>query len=147
MFVLLYLHILAMFTAVRVVMGAGILVLIGARGGNRSVVAAITSLPIPRLAGPLYALGGLFGLATAFFFGYNLLAPWLIIAYVLFIFLMAVGIRISGPIFERTHAVASDPAASGEAFGQAMSRFRMDAVGTMIGIALIIADMVFKPFS
>src|SRR5205085_1157060 len=105
MFVLLYLHILAMFTAVTVVMGAGILVLIGARGGERSVVAAITSLPIPRLAGPLYAVGGLFGLATAFVFGYNLRAPWLIIAYVLFAILTVVGIRVSGPIFERTHAV------------------------------------------
>jgi len=147
MFVLLYLHILAIFTAVTVVMGAGILVLIGARGGNRSVVAAITSLPIPRLAGPLYSIGGLFGLATAFVFGYNLLAPWLIIAYVLFAILTAMGIRISGPIFERTHAVASDPAASNELFGQAMSRFRMDAAVTLVGIALIVADMVFKPFS
>jgi len=147
MFVLLYLHILAMFTAVTVVMGAGILVLIGARGGERAVVAAITSLPIPRLAGPLYAVGGLFGLATAFVFGYNLLAPWLIIAYVLFAILTVVGIRVSGPIFERTHAVASDPTASSEQFVQTMSRFRMDALLTLVGIALIIADMVFKPFS
>ena len=147
MSVLLFLHILAMFTAVTVVMGAGILVLIGARSGDRSVVAAITSLPIPRLAGPLYGVGGLLGLATAFVFGYNLLAPWLIIAYVLFAILTVVGIRISGPIFETTHAVAADPAASSEVFGQAMGRFRADAVLTMIGIALIIADMVFKPFS
>ena len=147
MFVLLYLHIITMFTAVTVVMGAGILTLIGAAGGNRSTVAAITSLPIPRLAGPLYSLGGLFGLATAFVFGYNLLAPWLVIAYVLFVLLTALGIRVSGPLFERTHAVATDPAASPEVFSQAMSRFRMDAGVTLAGIALIIADMVFKPFS
>ena len=80
-------------------------------------------------------------------FGYNLLAPWLVIAYVLFAILTVVGIRISGPIFERTHAVAADPAASNELFGQAMSRFRMDAAVTLVGIALIVADMVFKPFS
>jgi len=147
MFVLLYLHIVTMFTAVTVVMGAGILVLIGARRGDRSVVAAITSLPIPRLAPPLYIAGGLFGLATAFVFGYNLLAPWLIIAYVLFALLTALGARYSGPLFERTHTLAADPQVSGEAFGEAMSRFRTDAAVTLFGIALIIADMVFKPFS
>lgn len=147
MSVLLYLHILAMFTAVMVVMGAGVLTLIGARGGNRSVVAAITSLPIPRVAGPLYGIGGLFGLATAFVFRYNLLAPWLIIAYVLFVLLTILGIRVSGPIFERTHEIASDPGTTSDAFDQAMNRFRVDAVVTLIGIALIIADMVFKPFS
>src|SRR5579859_8185347 len=90
--VLLFLHILTMFTAVAVAAGTGILVLMGARRGDRSVVAAITSLPIPRIAPILYISGGVLGLATGFAFGYDLLAPWLIIAYVLFAMLAALGI-------------------------------------------------------
>jgi hypothetical protein len=147
MFVLLFLHIGLMFTAVAVAMGAGILVLIGARRGDRSVVAALTSLPIPRVAPPLYISGGIFGLLTGIAFGYNLLAPWLIIAYVLFALLTALGILYSGPVFERTHAVAIDPQVSVEAFGEAMGRYRADVALTALGVALIIADMVFKPFS
>jgi hypothetical protein len=147
MFVLLFLHILLMFTAVAVASGTSILVLLVARRGDQSVVAAITSLPIPRIAPFLYISGGVFGLLTALAFGYNLLAPWLIIAYVLFALFAAFGILYTGPVFMRIHAAVADPQVSGEAFAEAISRFRTDAVVTMAGIALLVADMVFKPFS
>jgi protein-S-isoprenylcysteine O-methyltransferase Ste14 len=147
MFVLLFLHILLMFTAVAVASGASVLVLMGARRGDRSMVAAITSLPIPQMAPILYISGGVLGLLTGLAFGYNLLAPWLIIAYVGFALFAAFGILYTGPVFMRTHAVAADPQASGEVFATAMSRFRTDAVVSMAGIAILVADMVFKPFS
>jgi protein-S-isoprenylcysteine O-methyltransferase Ste14 len=147
MFILLFLHILMMFTAVAVAGGTNILLLVGARRSDRALVAAITSLPIPRAAPILYITGGLFGLATALSFGFNLLAPWLIIAYVLFAMLAGFGILYSGPIFARVHAVASDAQAGAEAFRKVMRQYRVDAVLSLAGIGLLLADMVFKPFS
>ncbi len=147
MYVLLYLHILTMFTAVSLAAGSSIFVLIAARRRDRAAVAALTRLPIDRMVPPLYIVGGLFGLATALVFGYDLLAPWLIIAYLIFAGLAALGIVYSGPLMGRVHAVASDEAADAQAFGDVIRRFQLDAVLSLGGIAIIVADMVFKPFS
>jgi hypothetical protein len=147
MYVLLYLHILTMFTAVSLAAGASILMLIAARRGDRAVVAGLAGLPIARTVPALYVVGGLFGLGTALTFGYNLLAPWLVIAYLVFAFLAGLGIAYSGPLMARVHAIASDRGADGTAFADVMRRFQLDAALSLGGIAVIVADMVFKPFS
>jgi protein-S-isoprenylcysteine O-methyltransferase Ste14 len=147
MHLLLFLHILVMFTAVTVAAGTGLLVLVAAARGDRVLVSGALSLPVPKLAPILYISGGLLGLLTALTFGYNLLSPWLVIAYVLFAMLAALGIFYSGPTFEKFHAVASDSTADGEAFAAALRSFQIDTLVTYAGIVLIVADMVFKPFS
>lgn len=147
MFVLLYLHILTMFTAVAMAAGSSILVLLAGRRGDRLLIASITGMGLDRVIPPLYISGGLFGILTAATFGYNLVAPWLLIAYILFAALMLLGITYSGPLMGRMHAVAADQGADAQAFGEVMQRFRMDTLVSLGGIALIVADMVFKPFS
>jgi hypothetical protein len=147
MFILLFLHILMMFTAVAVAGGTNILLLVGVRRRDRTLIAAITSLPIPMVAPILYITGGLFGVATALAFGFNLLAPWLVVAYVLFAMLAALGVLYSGPLFARVHAVAADAQAGAEAFREVMGQYQIDAALSLAGIGLLLADMVFKPFS
>ena len=45
----------------------------------------------------------------------------------------------------RLHAIASDQGAEPQAFAEIMRRFRLDTASSLGGIALIVADMVFKP--
>ncbi len=147
MYLLLYLHILLMFTAVSIAAGSSILVLIAAGRRERALVAALTALPLDRIVPPLYIVGGLVGLGTGLAFGYDLLAPWMVIAYVIFALMTALGILYSGPLLGRVHAIATDEGAESQAFTDVLRRFRIDAVLSLGGIALIVADMVFKPFS
>jgi uncharacterized membrane protein len=143
---LLYLHILTMFAAVAMAAGSSILVLLADRRGDRRLVASITGLPLDRVIPPLYISGGLFGILTAVAFGYSLVTAWLLIAYTLFAALMLLGIVYSGPLMGRVHAIASDQEADPHAFAEVMQRFRLDTAVSLAGIALIVADMVFKPF-
>ena len=145
MYLLLFLHILTMFTAVSLAAGGSILMLVSARRGDRAVVATMSGMRLDRVIPPLYMLGGLFGLATALTFGYSLLAPWMIIAYLLFAALTALGILYSGPLMGRLHAAATDPGGE-QAFAELTARFQVDTAISLLGIALIVADMVFKPF-
>jgi len=147
MLVLLYLHIATMFTAVAMAAGSSLLVLLAHARGERGVVAAITGLPLDRIIPPLYVAGGLFGILTAVLNGYSLVAPWLVIAYLIFAMLMVLGIVYSGPLLGQVHAVASDQAGDADAFVRVMARYRLDALVSLGGIALIVADMVFKPLS
>ena len=147
MFLLLFLHILVMVTAVTVTVGTALVVLVAAARRDRALVAGASSLPVSKMAPILYISGGLLGLATALTFGYNLLSPWLVIAYVLFAMFALLGITYSGPTLERLHAVAADATLDGEAFGTAIRRFQVDTFLTYAGIVLLVADMVFKPFS
>jgi hypothetical protein len=70
-----------------------------------------------------------------------------VIAYVLFAFLAGFGLAHSGPLLERLHAVLTDPGAAqpGET-DRLLGALSPDAAVTFLGTALIIADMVFKPF-
>lgn len=147
MYILLYLHILTMFTAVAMAAGSSILVLLAGQRGDRLLIASISGMRLDRIIPPLYIAGGLFGILTGATFGYSLVAPWFLIAYSLFAALMLLGILYSGPLMGRIHAVASDQAADAQAFAEVMRRFRLDTAISLAGIALIVADMVFKPFS
>jgi len=147
MYVLLYLHILTMFSAVAMAAGSSILVLLAARRRDRLLVASITGMHLDRIIPPLYLAGGLFGILTGATFGYSLVAPWMLIAYAVFAALMVLGVLYSGPLMGRVHAVASDQGADPQAFAEVMRRFRLDTLVSLGGIALIVADMVFKPLT
>lgn len=144
----LYLHVIAMFAAVAVAMGSSLVLLIAARRGELEAIRAITGMPLGRLIPILYISGGLLGLATAISFGFNLLAPWLVIAYALFVILTAIGIAFSGRLIERLHAVLTEPASAADGeLERLLRRLVPDLIVTGAGIALIVADMVYKPFS
>ena len=82
----LLLHIVTMFTVVALHSGPQILTLAAARTGQSTAVAGIASMyaRTGRAVPPLGIAGLLFGIATGLTGGFNLLAPWLLIAYGLF---------------------------------------------------------------
>jgi uncharacterized membrane protein len=148
-FLLLLLHILTMFVAVTLGAGTLLFVLVAARTGRTRTALEIAALPIERFIPPAFIVGGLFGLATGLAFGYDLLAPWLLIAYVLFIAATVWGIRVTSPAMRRLAKVAGaggEAADAGDVERMLGRRLTIDAVFTFLVIGLIILDMVVKPF-
>ena len=148
MFVLLFLHIATMFTFVGLVGAVLVPNVIAARARKWTALAAFNDLGGQRLIAPVFVAGGVFGLLTAISFGYNVLAPWLLIAYVLFAITAFHGARIVAQETSRLlpQLVAGEgaqDAALVRRFDRAMA---VDAVSSVGLIALLVADMVFKPF-
>ena len=114
MFVLLFLHLATVFTGVSLIFGSFAIALLAERAGRPSAIAAMYEVRYDRLIGPILVLGGAFGLLTGITFGYNLLAPWLIIAYVLFAVATVWGVRFSGPLLKDLSAQVAGGASDGE---------------------------------
>lgn len=145
--VLLFLHILTVFVVVVIHSGSQVLVLAAARTGQPPAVAAIAGMyaRTGRLVPPLGILGLLFGLATALVGGFNLLAPWLLIAYGLFLLMVVYGGVKSYPfIVKLGEAVREGRPNHQELLGRPLTV--VVAVDALIIVA-IVADMVLKPFS
>lgn len=151
MFNLLFLHIAFMFVAIAMHAGPQLLTLVAIRGGQLDAVAPITrvwlrGVPVVSAA---FGLGALFGLATAFAFGFDLLSPWLVIAYVLFVASGMWSNFVTVPHFRR---LASETAqlATARALGADVARVefgRSAAIVTMdlMFIAALVYDMAVKP--
>src|SRR6476660_9732294 len=98
-----------MFAAVAVSYGGVFFFIVALRSGNTQPVRAMTSTAkqTARVIPILYVGGGVFGLLAAIIAGYNLLAPWLIIAYVLFVALNIEGAVFTGPAIQKIGEVVS----------------------------------------
>lgn len=143
---LLFLHIATMFTVVVIHSGPQILVLAAARTGQSAAVVGIAGMyaRTGRAVPPLGILGLLFGIATALTGGFNLLAPWLLIAYGLFLVLVIYGGVKSHPyIVSLGEAVREGRPGHQELLGRPLTM--IVAVDALI-YGAIIADMVLKPF-
>ena len=143
---LIFLHVITMFAVVALHSGPQILTLVAARSGQPTVVAGIASMygRSGRAVPPLGMAGGLFGIATGLTGGYNLLAPWLLIAYVLFGLLVVYGGRVSVPyIVNLGESIRLGRPNVGELLGRRLTL--IVAVDALIYV-LIIGDMVLKPF-
>jgi hypothetical protein len=143
---LLFLHIVTMFAVVVLHSGPQILTLAAARTGQPSAVVGIAGMyaRTGHAVPPLGILGLLFGIATGLTGGFNLLAPWLLIAYALFGLLVVYGGVKSFPyIVGLGKAVRDDRPNHGELLGWRLTV--IVAVDALIYV-LIIADMVLKPF-
>lgn len=143
---LLFLHILTMFTVVVIHSGPQILVLAAARTGQPAAVVGIAGMyaRTGRAVPPLGILGLLFGLATALSGGFNLLAPWLLIAYALFGLLVVYGGVKSHPfIVSLGESVRDGRPNHQELLGRPLTVIVV--VDALIYVA-IIGDMVLKPF-
>ena len=154
MFLLLvFLHIVSMFAAVAASYGPLAMLQLAIRHGETQTVRGVTSsarvitLSIPFF----YVIGAIFGVLAALNANYNLLAPWLLIAYVLFIVLMVVGAAVIGPWAERIGKIAAtspDGPFSPE-LQAVVDDQRVKLVRGIDGgaVVLLIFDMVVKPFS
>ncbi len=143
---LLFLHILTVFAVVVIHSGSQVLVLAAARAGQPAAVVAIAGMyaRTGRFVPPLGMLGLLFGLGTALTGGFNLLAPWLLIAYGLFLLMVIYGGVKSHPfIVDLGEAVRAGRPGHEEMLGRPLTV--VVGVDALIIVA-IIADMVLKPF-
>jgi uncharacterized membrane protein len=150
---LTFLHVATMFLAVALSLGPAILLRAVARGRDARSIQAFAE-PIAglgRYIGPLFILGGALGLSVAIVGGFNLLAPWLIIAYVLYVIGTGVGALGEGKWTQDVaKAAAANPerAAGPELVAVLTSTRGVTVFVTFSGIiALLVFDMVVKPFS
>jgi uncharacterized membrane protein len=149
----LWLHITLMVSAITVSYGPSLLGDLAYRSGRVEAVrgVALASRRLGPLIPVFYVTGGVFGLLTAINFGFNLLAPWLVIAYVLFAIAMISGIGFSGRFGPRVLAATADvpsgpiPPAVSALFTD--STYRFVTILDYVVVIAILFDMVVKPFS
>ena len=153
MAILKFLHIAVMFAAVATALGPELLLLRISRSGDVRAIRTGYSLGerIGKAIPLLFFTGLIFGLLTAWTGSFNFLAPWLLIAYVLFVVATIVGARVVAPHISHIAALAaqsSDEAPSAE-LAAALTGRRADLlfVVDVIIIAAFLFDMVLKPFS
>lgn len=149
----LWLHITAMVTAVTLSYGPAFLADRAYRTGQVAALrgVAVAAQPVGALIPVFYVVGGLLGLWTAINFGYNLLAPWLVIAYVLFAIAMTTGFtfnrNFTPRIIEATAAAPNGPLTPSVTALFTDTRYRLVTVIDYIVVLALLFDMVVKPFS
>lgn len=148
-----FLHIASMFGAVSLFVGQGMLSAGIARTGD--VRAIRRTLAVEARFGPvggaLFLLGIVFGFVTALTSGWDLTAPWLLIAYVLAAVVLATGIAFHGPRGRKLQALAeaspeNEPSEALRALIDAPSARVVSVLDGLLWLALIYV-MVAKPFS
>jgi hypothetical protein len=148
-----FLHIAAMFGAVSIFVGQGLLSAGIARTGDvraiRPALAAEARFQPTGVA--LFVLGIVFGVVTALTGEFDLTAPWLLIAYGLVLVTLVTGVAYHAPRGKKLQALAE---ASSENELSAPLRALIDAPSARVVVALdsliwlaIIYAMVVKPFS
>lgn len=150
----LFLHITLMFTAIAVAYGGGLVMRMAYRTGQVAALRGV-GMSLARTAPfipPLFISAGIFGILAAITgpYGSNLLAPWLVIAYVLFVIAMTLGIAITGPEGRKLGGMLMKtpdgpiPAEIREMFD---GRALWITIFDYVIVAVLIFDMVVKPFS
>jgi hypothetical protein len=145
-----FLHILSMFSAVTVIVGAELLALYAIRRKDIGMLRAYFRLGkrADQVGMALFLLGIGFGLVAAVTIGWDLLTGWLLIAYVLVVLTIVVGFS-SVPYLGRLEAALperDDGPSSPELDALLRSpTLSLTSGAAILLTALIIADMVFKP--
>lgn len=146
------LHILAMFSAVTLLVGGEVLFFALARTGDVPAMRRYLRVvePLFRLGVVLLAAGVVFGLIAAVTGAWDLTSGWLIAAYVLVGALFAIGLLIGMPWFRRVGAAAEIAAGGGDpeplAMALAEPRGLVSIVSAFIVYPALIYLMVAKPF-
>jgi hypothetical protein len=150
----LFLHIALIFSGITVGYGTTLMLRIAYRSGQVGVMRGVgyaagkvgPAIPI------LFVAGGIFGLITGVATGTDLLAPWLLIAYVLFVIAMLIGIfenaatgRKLGPLLMAADVTQPIPEAVRELFDSPRARYLL-VIDALLPF-LFVFDMVVKPFS
>ncbi|MCC6174897.1 MAG: hypothetical protein IT305_06305 [Chloroflexi bacterium] len=143
---LVFLHVATSFAVIAIHSGSMALVVAAVWAREDDAAAAVARLygRAGRLVPPLGLLAGAFGLLAALSASYNLAAPWLLLAYGLFVAMIAFGGAVSVPAMASVAGSGSD--APTHRSGRRSRLAAIVAVDTAI-VVLLIADMVVKPFS
>ena len=148
-----FLHIAAMFAAVSVFVGQGLLEGVVARSGDvRALRRVLTAEePFGPIGGVLFLLGVGFGVVTALSGSMDMTQPWLLIGYALAAVVLIIAFTYHIPTANKLKALADaspDDAPSPElrAAIEAPTGRIVNVVDGLVWLALIF-DMVAKPFS
>jgi hypothetical protein len=149
-----YLHILAMFFFVAMAVSGEVVLRRVATSRDvraiRTTVGRIRPLTGP-IAGGLLLLGVIFGVLAALTGQINLLAPWLILAYVAFAAAMVIGFTVTDPWVTRLERAAAGSADEGpsEALEAVITEpaARYGTWALMALIAVLVFVMVVKPLA
>ena len=150
---LLFLHITTFIAAITMSYGPLLLLRLAYRTdevANIRGLAAVHSRLGP-LTFVIYMLGGIFGGLTAIAFGFDLLAPWLVIAYVAFAIVVLTGVtenrtwplRVAEAVNRTPDGPLTPEIRHLFMNGKTLSVLAIDIVWFFV----IIFDMVIKPFS
>jgi len=151
MILLKYLHVIIMFSAVGIAVGSELLLHRIAASGDRNAIRTAFNLAKPLNAAIpiLFGIGLLFGIAAALAGEFDLFAPWLLMAYVIFALAMAIGAVFQSPWVARV-ARAADSETDGSSelarlLGDPLPRYAMYA--SWLLIVAIVFVMVVKPLT
>lgn len=150
---LLFLHITFFITAITISYGPLLLLRLAYQTGEVGNIRGLAT--VHARLGPvtfvMYMLGGIFGGLTAIAFGFDLLAPWLVIAYVAFAIAVLLGVTENRTWPQRlAEAVKRTPDGplTPEIKDLFMNRTTLSVLAIDIAwFFVIIFDMVIKPFS
>ena len=148
-----FLHVAAMFLAVAVFVGQGMLsARIVGTGDVHTIRRLITvEARFQPIGGGLLLLGLIFGFITATSAGFALTAPWLLISYGLVLIILVIGATFHGPHDRSLKKLAEEspedqPSDELSAFIAAPSARVVAAVDGFVWLALVFV-MVVKPFT
>ena len=142
-----FLHIVSMFGVVTLFVGGWVFWDLVARSGDRDSLRRVDAATAVtgKIGAGLLVVGILAGLATALTGGFDLLAPWLLIAYLVLLSDVVV-LRLFAIHVDRVRKATDDPSADLQRV--ASSPLANVTIAGAVGFwALLIADMVLKPFS
>ena len=150
--VFIFLHIFTMFLAVALSVGSEVVLHQVASTENVTTIrtAFKAAQPIGKAIPMVYGIGFLLGIIAAIVASFNLLAPWLLISYVLFVVSSVLGGRVIGGWAEKVQQGAE--ANQGDVPSEDLKALLHDKratqgmIANLVTVALIIAMMVFKPF-
>ncbi len=148
-----YLHIAAMFFAVALAVSGELVLRAVANSGEVIAIRTVTARvrPLANLSSVLLLAGAGFGIVAALTGQIDLLAPWLILAYVAFVSAMALGMTISDPWVGRLEraSAASPTEVPSDELRQVIAdpKARAATWGLMILVAVLVFVMVVKPLS
>ena len=149
--VLVFAHISLMFLAVTISYGPTLLFIFALRSNRVENVRAVGRAvqPVVRLIPVLFGLAAVFGVAAAVINTYNLLAPWLVISYVIFVVLLILGVAYAGPATARMGTAIADlpEGPLPEDVRASGRRFTWIEALDFLGLLVVIYVMVAKPFS
>ena len=141
------LHVVSIFGVITLWVGAWVIWDLVARTGDRSALRRVdhVSQTTGQIGFALLIIGIVAGFVTAITGGFNLTAPWLLIAYALVLSDLLV-LRWATVHTTRVRAAQNDPTA--DLTGIARSARANLTLVVLVGFwLLIIADMIVKPFS
>jgi uncharacterized membrane protein len=140
-----FLHIAAMFLAVSIFVGKGMLSGAVARSGDVVALRRVLSAEdrFAPVGGAMYLLGIVFGFVTAITGDFDLTRTWLVISYVLAAFILVNGVTYHRTQAEKLKAAAE--AGDGDR-ASATSATLMNVIDGIAWLAIIYL-MVAKPFS